>query len=121
MPQVASARLAALLRIQRHHGTATEQAVAAAAGLASAQAAFAAAASALLSRCDPSGPVDADALEADLGTMEAHYEELKAALLSAGADARLALTDMEQALRRCSALRRAAQQLHKSRRRFSEG
>lgn len=130
MSQAASARLAALLRIQRYHETAAEQAVAAAglpplgaadAGLVSAQAAFAGAASALLSRCDPSGPVDADALEADLGTMEAHYEELKAALLSAGADARLALTDMEQALRRCSALRRAAQQLHKSRRRFSEG
>ncbi len=130
MSQAASARLAALLRIQRYHETAAEQAVAAAAlpplgaadaGLASAQAAFAAAASALLSRCDPTGPVDADALEADLGTMEAHYEDLKATLLSAGADARLALTDMEQALRRCSALRRAAQQLHKSRRRFSEG
>jgi phosphate:Na+ symporter len=129
MSQTASARLAALLRIQRYHETAAEQAVAAAAlpplgaadaGLASAQATFAAAASALLSRCDPIGPVDADALEADLGTMEARYEDLKAALLSAGAGARLALTDMEQALRRCSALRRAAQQLHKSRRRFSE-
>ncbi|OGB16581.1 MAG: hypothetical protein A2W72_04670 [Burkholderiales bacterium RIFCSPLOWO2_12_67_14] len=130
MSQTASARLAALLRIQRYHESAAEQAVAAAAlppldaadaGLATAQAAFATAASALLARCDPTGPVDADALEADLGAMEAHYEDLKAALLSAGADARLALTDMEQALRRCSALRRAAQQLHKSRRRFSGG
>ena len=32
-----------------------------------------------------------------------------------------ALIDMEQALRRCSALRRAAQQLYKSRRRLLEG
>jgi len=41
--------------------------------------------------------------------------------LAADADARLALPDMEQALRRCSALRRATQQLHKSRRRIAFG
>jgi len=41
--------------------------------------------------------------------------------LAADAAARLALPDMEQALRRCSAPRRATQQLHKSRRRIAFG
>jgi hypothetical protein len=41
--------------------------------------------------------------------------------LAAGASARLALPAMEQALRRCSALRRAAQQLCKSQRRLADG
>ena len=130
MSQVASARLAELLRIQRYHETGAEQAVAAAAlpplraadaRLAMAEAAFVEAGTALLARCDPTGPTDVAGLDADLGTMEARYEDLKADLLAAGVDARLALTDMEQALRRGSALRRAAQQLHKSQRRLADG
>lgn len=129
MSEVVSARLAELLRIQRYHEAGAEQAVAAAvlpplspadASLAAATAAFAAAADALLARGDPHGPMDVAAMDADSGTMELRYEDVKAALLAAGADARLALTDMEQALRRCSALRRAAQQLHKSMRRLAE-
>jgi len=68
-------------------------------------------ADALLCRCDPTEPMDLAGLEDGLGTMEARYEDLKAQLLAAGADARLTLTDMEQALRRCSTLRRATQQL----------
>jgi hypothetical protein len=40
--------------------------------------------------------------------------------MPAGADARMNLIHMEQALSRWSALRRATQQLCKSRRRFSE-
>jgi len=127
MSQVASARLAELLRTQRYHEAGAEQAVAAAAlaplepadaRLSAALAAFVAAADALLLRCCPAGPNDMAGMDADLGTMEARYEDLKADLLAAGADARLALNDMEQALRRGSALRRAAQQLHKSRRRL---
>jgi phosphate:Na+ symporter len=51
--------------------------------------------------------------------MEARYEDLKVQLLTAGADGRLTLADMEKALRRFSALRRAAQQLHKSRQRVA--
>jgi phosphate:Na+ symporter len=130
MSQVASARLATLLRIQRYHETAAEQAVAAAALpalgpadalLAAASSAFEAAADALLARCDPTAPTDVSRLDTDLRALEACYEKLKAALLAAGADTRLPLTDMEQALRRCSALRRAAQQIHKSRRWLADG
>ena len=130
MTQVASARLAELLRIQRYHEAAAEQAMAAAAlppltaadaRLAAAAVAFVDATRSLLLQCDPTEPPKVAALDTHLGTMEARYEDLKADLLAAGADARLALTDMEQALRRCSALRRAAQQLHKSRRRLAEG
>jgi phosphate:Na+ symporter len=65
--------------------------------------------------------MDLAGLDAELDTMEARYEDFKAQLLAAGADARLALTDMEQALRRCSALRRATQQLHKARRGIAFG
>lgn len=130
MSQVASARLVELLRIQRYHEAGAEQALAPAAlaplspadpGLARAAGAFVEATNALLLLCDPSEPSNVASLDANLGTMEASYEDLKADLLAAGADARLALIDMEQALRRCSALRRAAQQLGKSRRRLADG
>jgi phosphate:Na+ symporter len=128
MTQVESARLAELLRIQRHHEASAEQAMAAAAmpplvaidaGLAAAAAAFAEATRSVLLQCDPTEPPARARLDATLGTMEARYENLEADLLAAGADARLTLTDMEQALRRCSALRRAARQLHESRRRLA--
>ncbi|GHC76085.1 hypothetical protein GCM10007320_14980 [Pseudorhodoferax aquiterrae] len=127
MSQRDSARLAELLRIQRYHESAAEQALAAAAlrpqGLAdarvaAAEAAFLAAANAVLAHGGPTGPADSPA--ADLGTMEVRYEEIKTALLAAGADARLALAAMEQALRRFSALRRGTQQFHKSRRRQAD-
>ncbi|WP_332743273.1 Na/Pi cotransporter family protein [Hydrogenophaga sp.] len=130
MSQVASARLADLLRIQRYHEAGAEQAEVAAAlplagladaRLAAAAKAFVAAADASLVDRDRTQSTDLVRLEADLNAMEAGYEDLKAALLAAGADSRLALTDMERALRRISALRRAVQQLHKSRRRLSEG
>jgi len=126
MSQVASARLAELLRIERYHEAGAEQALAAAAlaplgptdaRVAAAATAFTDAADALLSLCDQTEPMDVAGLDADLGTMEARYEDLKAQLLAAGAAARLPLTGMEQALRRYSALRRAAQQLAKARRR----
>lgn len=130
MSQVASARLAELLRIERYHEAGTEQAVAAAAlapigrtdaRVAEAATAFAVAADGLLRHCDTTEPMDLAGLDAELDTMEARYEDFKAQLLAAGADARLALPDMEQALRRCSALRRATQQLHKARRRIAFG
>lgn len=130
MSQVASARLAELLRIERYHEAGAEQAVAAAAlpalgpvdpRLAASATAFTEAADDSLRRCDPTEPIDLAGMDADLGTMDARYEDLKVQLLAAGADARLTLTDMEQALRRCSALRRATQQLHKSRRRIAGG
>ncbi|MDP1693125.1 MAG: Na/Pi symporter [Burkholderiaceae bacterium] len=131
MSQAASARLAELLRIQRYHETSAEQAHAAAIlaplgpaddALAAAQAAFARSADSLLVGCDPARPAaHTVALDEALRAMEARYEELKAALLAAGADGRLALAAMEQALRRDSALRRATQQLAKSRRRAPAG
>lgn len=130
MSQVASARLAELLRTQRYHEAGAEQAEAAAslAPLAPADArldvatvAFLEAASTLLLHCDPMGSTSVTRLDTHLSEMEARYEDLKADLLAAGADARLTLTEMERALRRFSALRRAVQQLHKSRRRFSDG
>ncbi|MBX3604632.1 MAG: Na/Pi cotransporter family protein [Piscinibacter sp.] len=128
LPQGASARLAELLRVQRYHETSAEQAMTAAAlgpsgqadaHVVTADAAFLTAATTLLAGCDPTGVVDTARLDADLDTMEARYADLKAALLTAGADARLALPDMERALSRASALRRSLQQLHKARRRLA--
>ncbi|MDZ4399056.1 Na/Pi symporter [Hydrogenophaga sp.] len=128
LSQAVSARLAELLRIQRYNESGAEQAVAAVAlsatgledaRLASAASAFAGAAGALLSAWDPDTSADAARPDAALRAMEAGYEDLKAALLSAGADSRLSLTEMEQALRRSSALRRAVQQVHKAQRRLS--
>lgn len=126
MSQLSSARLAELLRIERYHEAGAEQALSAAtlpaAGsddprLVAAATAFTDAASALLCAGDTPGIQDPARPDDGLLTMEARYEDLKAQLLAAGADARLTLTNMEQALRRCSALRRATQQLHKARRR----
>jgi len=125
-----SARLAELLRIQRYHETGVEQAMTAATlpptGLAdmrlvTSAAAFAATADGVLRRCDPIEQAVVEALDAGLNDMEACYEALKAELLTAGADGRLAMTDMERALRRASALRRGTQQLYKSRRRTTNG
>lgn len=130
MSQPASARLAVLLRIERYHEEAAEQAVAAAAlpplGVADARLthtrqAFDETAIALLAHCDPALPTGSAGLDADLRAMEARYEELKVDLLAAGADGRIALADMEQALRRFSSLRRACQQVHKARRRLVDG
>ncbi|HEY0858978.1 MAG TPA: hypothetical protein VGE16_18070 [Albitalea sp.] len=49
--------------------------------------------------------------------METAYQALKAALLAAGAAAQIGLDEMEEALRRFSALRRAGQQAAKALRR----
>lgn len=127
MSQEASARLAELLRRQRYHATAAEQAATAAAlrppagpgdaRLDTSAQAFVRAAEALLQHCAPSAAVKITALDAALDAVETRYDGLKAELLVAGADCRLTLTDMERALRRSSALRRAVQQLHKAQRR----
>lgn len=53
-------------------------------------------------------------LDHALNAMESAYEDLKSTLLTAGAAGQLSLTDMEQALRHFSALRRAAQQALKA-------
>lgn len=127
MSQEASARLAELLRMQRYHATAAEQAATAAmlrpppgpgdARLDTSAQAFVRAAEGLLQHCAPSTAVEITALDVALDAVETRYDEFKAELLVAGADGRLTLTDMERALRRSSALRRAVQQLHKAQRR----
>lgn len=124
MSQLSSARLAELLRIHRYHEASAEQAVAAAslpllecadAQLTSAASAFVDAAANLVLVSDVVGTSDQPSAD----EMEARYEDLKVCLLAAGANARLALPDMESALRRYSSLRRATQQLDKAKRRFA--
>lgn len=108
--------LAELLRIQRYHETGAEQVAAAAllparvsvnAGVAEFEAGFATATDALLARCDPAVPADPSALDQDLRTMGAlRRPESRAAgrrLHAVGTE-----SDMERALRRCCAARRAA-------------
>ena len=57
-------------------------------------------------------------MDAAASQMETAYETLKASLLAAGALGGTRLSDMEEALRRYSAIRRAAQQATKARRRW---
>lgn len=126
---VVSARLVVLLRTQRYHVACAEQAllasslpplVADGASLNGAHERFAEAAEALLRHCGPPVGASSDDPEVALGAMEARYEDLKQTLLAAGASARLSLSDMERALRRYSALRRALQQWHKACLRLAE-
>ena len=129
MSQVASARLAGLLRIQRYYEASAEKSMIAAElapisstdeHLEAAAVAFLEAVNALLLHCDPKVSPSATNLDTYLSEMETRYDGLKASLLASGAGARLSLTEMEQSLRRSSALRRAAQQLHKSRQHYSD-
>ena len=122
--QSASEHLAQVLRVQRYYETTAEQAHLAAqlqspgAGEAAAapqHALFVQRSDALLALCDPlPGPPDPVAVEAAEISMEAAYDPLKVALLAAGASGALRLVAMEEALRRYSALRRAAQQAAKA-------
>lgn len=125
MTPESSARLAATLRIQRYHRTTAEQALAAAAlappplpaAVASDWQAFTQQADELLALCDPladAAAPDAETLAAALAATESAYEGLKAALLEAAAVGELGIAATEPALRRISALRRAAQQAAKA-------
>jgi len=120
-------RTAQILRVQRYHVTVAELAHQAAllrqptadrAVCAEAEAGFVQATAALLALCDPApdaGPVvPPEAVAAALPAMEARYQALKAALLDAGAAGALRMAAMEAALRRFSALRRAAEQAAKA-------
>lgn len=129
MSQPASVRLADLLRIQRYIVTGAEQAMAAASlapqpspdpRLATAASTYVSASKVLLAHCEPSAPTDVSALDTEQIATEACYQALKTELLAAGVDGRMALTDMERALRRASALRRAGQQLRKARLRLGD-
>ncbi len=132
MSQASSARLAALLRTQRYHETCVEQAELAAAlpmlqatsGAAWAEAhrRFTLATGSLLDQAErPQPPTPRAGRPADDEDQAAAYEELKSSLLTAGARGELPLAEMEQALRRCSALRRAAQQAVKAQQRLAAG
>jgi phosphate:Na+ symporter len=124
MPLRTSQRLARTLRVQRYHETTAEHTLAAGAPpsalmslddtVAGPLARFRARADVLLERCDPGRPpTDAWLRSEALVAMEAAYEDLKSALLSAGARGYARLPEMEQVLRHFSLLRRAAQQAHK--------
>jgi phosphate:Na+ symporter len=127
MSQASSARLTALLRTQRYHESCVEQAELAAAlpmlssatgaSWAEAHRRFTLTTGALLDRAG--APEPSHRPEADEQAVA--YETLKSALLTAGARGELPLAEMEQALRRCSALRRAAQQAVKAQQRLAAG
>lgn len=125
MPLRTSQRLARTLRVQRYYETAAEHTLAAGAPpsvlttladtVSGPLARFRARADVLLERCDPGKPpTDAVLRSEALVAMEAAYEDLKSALLSAGARGYARLPEMEQVLRHFSLLRRAAQQAHKA-------
>jgi phosphate:Na+ symporter len=113
-----SQRLARALRVQRYCETVAEQAQAAAqlprgaSVVPEDEAAFAQRTDALLAACDSSAP--APDLASAQAAMSAAYYALKAALLDAGATGRIRMAPMELALRRYSALRRAAEQAAKA-------
>jgi len=124
MPQRTAERLARTLRVQRYHETTAEQALAAAplvppggAGpaLMASHAAFVNQADALLAHCDPQrGQADTAVVATALAAAEVAYQDLKAALLVAGAAGGMHVEDMESTLRRYSAMRRAVQQAAKA-------
>lgn len=128
MSERASKQLAEVLRVQHYHDTMAELVRIAAPlhshrdqdpSTAALHSAFFSATDALFALCDPLNP-EPDQQELDNAglQMEASYEDLKAGLLASGAIGHLRLTDMEETLRRYSALRRAAQQASKARRRW---
>jgi len=117
-------RLPQLLRVARYYEAATELATEAAAALREATAEHAAdlpemaemkelraQGEALLACLDPATPGCA---AADLNAFEDAYQHLKAALLEAGAQARLPVAVMDARLRGASALRRAVEQAAKA-------
>jgi len=127
MPGPTSARLADLLRVLRYHESTAEQALAAASlrparlpgPLQAADEAFCRLADGLLARCQAAAPQGlaggrAAQLSRDAEAVEAAYQTLKAELLAAGASGALRLAEMEEGLRRISALRRAVQQAVKA-------
>lgn len=118
MSPATGVRLAQALRVLRYHEASVEQALQAAALPASAGGdgeppdagrGFARQAGALLAALDDA-PAAADALV----PVEAAYEALKSGLLAEGAAGRRRLPEMDAALRRHSALRRALQQAVKA-------
>lgn len=117
MSQLTSERVALGLRVHRYHETAAELALSAAA-MRPAPAGPGTAVALAQAKCRASMQALLTASSIEVGiareAMELAYSSLKAALLAAGATGTLTPDAMEEALRRWSALRRAAQQLDKA-------
>ncbi|MBU0620406.1 MAG: Na/Pi cotransporter family protein [Gammaproteobacteria bacterium] len=115
-------RLTDILRIARYYETLAELAPEAAAAMGETPSPapveagrFAAQAEALLNEVDPAVSLDDPrAAELALQALEEHYQPLKAQLLEAGAQGRLAVAEMDARLRTASILRRAMQQAVKA-------
>ncbi len=123
MSPAASARLAQVLRLLRYAETVAEQARQASTLPPAGEGAvvqgplqtFQSHADTVLDACGRwTGAASLANLDESAQAMEQAYQTLKAALLSAGADGRLRIVAMERALRRYSALRRAAEQALKA-------
>ena len=130
LSQDSAARLPQILRVARYYETAADQALEAVAAAAesapgdfpASHESFRRQAEALFARCDPAAPhASPEEIDAALGGFEADYQILKAELLEAGAQGRLAVADMDARLRAASALRRAAQQIAKAARLLEAG
>mgnify|MGYP001225191368 CR=1 FL=1 len=119
--------LARWLRVLRYHETTADLAPQVAAPAPPAppevqplQAALLAQTHALLALCAADGGPDPAALPAALAELEQRYQALKAGLLDAGARGAMRIDDMEAALGRASALRRALEQAAKAARLSAE-
>ncbi len=112
-------RIARALRVERYHETCAEAAEQAGRLRArpdaapAADAAFGEQARALLAACAAEPGADPAHLDTALTELETRYQSLKAALLDAGASGQVSMGEMEAALRRASALRRALEQAAK--------
>lgn len=116
-------RLAELLRVQRYYETCAEQLRAAAPlvppgsadpRLADAHQRFVSTASYLLAEHDRQAPGPGPVVALDPVPMEAAYQHLKATVLASAAAGQVPMSDMEAALERYSAMRRALQQAVKA-------
>jgi len=117
-------RLPELLRIVRYYETAAELAAEAAAAqresetisvVSASDATFRQQGATLLAHVDPAGtPASAGSVDTALRACEDDYQILKAELLAAGAQDRLAVAEMDARLRAASALRRALEQAVKA-------
>ena len=133
MAHESAQRLPQLLRVARYYETAAELATEAGAALAETPSddflaeettAFRQSGEALLESVDPAaamtGVPHGDRVDRVLAAFEADYQQLKAALLDAGARDELPLAAMDARLRAASALRRAAEQATKAARLFAQ-
>lgn len=130
MAQGIARRLPQILRTARYYESVAELAMETAAAahetpmptLIETGEAFLEQATRLLARVDPGGYMEYAAdVETGLQGLEGDYQMMKAELLEAGANGRLAVEDMDARLRAASATRRAVQQAAKASRQLGPG